>query len=273
MAHIVSSDLLEDVVTVHVIGCGGTGSAVLPGLAKIHRSMKALGHPKGLHVTVWDDDEVALHNCIRQNYFEPDVGHSKAATMVNRLNIAHAPAKLRWEARVERFTAKAVSYLNADFVIGCVDSKAARNEIRMAVEESHTPCYWIDCGNSAASGQVIVGQGGRRLKNDPNRLPLVTELFPEIASGPEDNAPSCSALESIMRQGVLTNTMAATWALTWIDAALRHGSVEWSGIFFSLESGRVTAIPADPVAWKNLGYLAPVVDPDDEDEVSLRLAA
>jgi hypothetical protein len=49
--------------------------------------------------------------------------------------------------------------------------------------------------------------------------------------------------------------------------------VEWSGIFFSLESGRVTAIPADPVAWKNLGYLAPVVDPDDEDEVSLRLAA
>ena len=41
MAHIVSSDLLEDVVTVHVIGCGGTGSAVLPGLAKIHRSRKA----------------------------------------------------------------------------------------------------------------------------------------------------------------------------------------------------------------------------------------
>jgi PRTRC genetic system ThiF family protein len=258
MSHIVSGDLLDDVVKVHVIGCGGTGSAVLPGLVKIHRSMKALGHVKGLHVTVWDDDEVAIHNTIRQNYFEADVGHAKASTMVNRLNIAHAPAKLRWEARVERFTAKNNRHFDAGFVIGCVDSKAARNEIRIAIEAAYHPIYWIDCGNEAASGQVVVGQGGRSLRGDPNRLPLVTELFPEIASGAEDNTPSCSALQSIMRQGVLTNTMAATWALAWIDAAVRHGRVEWSSIFFNIDNGRVTSIPATPEAWARLGYVAPV---------------
>lgn len=275
MPHIVSSDLLSDTVNIHVIGCGGTGSAVVPGLAKIHRSMIALGHPKGLSVTIWDDDEVALHNCTRQNFFEPDVGHAKAAIMANRLNIAHAPAKFRCEAKVKRFT-REDRHLNADFIIGCVDSKAARNEIRLVVESSHNPVYWVDCGNESASGQVIVGQGGYRLRDNPNRLPLVTDLFPEIATGTESNTPSCSAMQSIMRQGVFTNNMAATWALSWIDAALRHGKVDWSGVFFNVAAGRVSAIQADPAAWERLGYTArSTADPEipDGDAEELRQAA
>lgn len=255
MCHIVDSSLLHRTVEVHVIGCGGTGSAVVPGLAKIHRTMVALGHPGGLRITIWDDDEVAVHNCVRQNFFEADVGRPKAAIMANRIAIAHSPAKIACVAKVERFTTERGQHTHPDFIVGCVDSKAARREIHTMVETHRDPVYWIDCGNESSSGQVIVGQGGRDIWHAPERLPLVTELFPEIASGAEDNQPSCSALQSVLRQGVLTNSMAATWALAWIDAALRHGRVDWCGVFFSLTMGRVTAIPADPAQWAAMGYV------------------
>lgn len=268
MPHIVTAELLERRVVVHVVGCGGTGSAVLPGLVKIHRAMRALGHPGGLDVTVWDADQVALSNVVRQNFFEADVGHPKAAVMVNRLNIAHGPAKLGWKARCEEFTAKAAKSLHSDFIVGCVDSKVSRREIHAAVQDVCDWTYWIDAGNESASGQVVVGQGGRRSGNLQDRLPLVSELFPEILEGDEDHAPSCSAAQSIRRQGVLTNQMAATWALAWIDAALRHGTVEWSGIFFSLPLGRVTSVAADPAAWKQLGY-APAAPADTEGDVAV----
>lgn len=255
MCHIVDSSLLHRPVEVHVIGCGGTGSAVVPGLAKIHRTMVALGHPGGLRITIWDDDEVALHNCVRQNFFEADVGRPKAAIMANRIAIAHSPAKITCAAKVERFTAERGRRHQPDFIVGCVDSKAARREISTMVASHHRAVYWVDCGNESSSGQVIVGQGGKDIWHASERLPLVTELFPEIASGAEDDQPSCSALQSILRQGVLTNAMAATWGLAWIDAALRHGRVDWCGVFFSLTLGRVTAIPADPAQWAAIGYV------------------
>lgn len=255
MPHIVSSDLLQSAVRIHVVGCGGTGSAVVPGLAKIHRSMIALGHPAGLDITIWDEDTVALHNTIRQNFFEADVGHMKAEIMANRMRIAHAPAGLSITARNDRFPGnKYYSGPMPHFIVGCVDSKASRRSIRDALGHMRACVYWIDCGNESASGQVIVGQGGERSDGLENRLPLVSELFPEIINGEDDNTPSCSARESISRQGVMTNTIAATWALAWIDAAMRTGEVAWSGVFFNTALGRVTSIPAEPEAWKKLGF-------------------
>jgi len=166
--------------------------------------------------------------------------------MVNRCNMAHG---LRWKDEPSRFTRKSMRLGNVDFIIGCVDSKKARAEIDAFVRESYQTIYWIDAGNEATTGQVIVGQYGKRIADDPMRLPLVTELYPEIIEGEDNNAPSCSARESILKQGLATNSMAATWIYAWLAEALRHGQVSWSGIFFSLDSGRVTSIPVSKSAW------------------------
>jgi len=41
--HILSEKLLHRAVEVHVIGCGGTGSQLLPRLAQLSKCMVALG--------------------------------------------------------------------------------------------------------------------------------------------------------------------------------------------------------------------------------------
>jgi len=261
--HVLSERLLHRAIKIHVIGCGGTGSQLLPRLAQLHKSMLALGHPFGLDVTVWDDDVVNEHNCLRQNFFLPDCGHPKATIMVNRCNLAH---QLCWRDEPRRFHRDAIRYGDIDFIIGCVDSKAARREIDAYVRNSWSDVYWIDAGNDADSAQIIVGQYGKNIVDDPKRLPLVTELYPEIITGPDDNQPSCSAMESILKQGLATNAMAASWIYAWLAEAIQHGRIGWSGLFFNLKTGRASSIPVKKEAWDAIR------PPADENEPVLKAA-
>lgn len=251
--HYLSDTLFQQAVSIHVIGCGGTGSHLVPRLPLLHKSMLALGHPAGLNVTVWDNDNVSESNTVRQNFFPPDIGRNKASTMVNRINNAYG---LRWRAEPRRFTAEHATergfrYRDMDIVIGCVDTKQARREIDLFVRSRGSNTYWIDSGNSANSGQIIVGQYGRK-NDDPLRLPLVSELYPEIVTGEDNDEPSCSARESLARQGLATNPMCAAWIMAWLSEAFRHGYAEWSGLFFNLSNGRSSSIPVDPEVWDSI---------------------
>ena len=275
MEHRLPDRFLHNPIRIHVVGCGGTGSQLIPGLVALHKTLVALGHPHGLEVTVWDADAVAEHNCIRQNFFLPDVGRNKAEVMVNRINLAHAASGIRWQAEPRMFGREALALdwgdrsgctLRGDFVIGCVDSTAARAAILDVVMSCHTDIYWLDCGNSSDSGQFVAGEwhGGSALGHG-ERLPLVSEFFPEIVqAGKNDDSPSCSAVQSIQRQGVVTNRFAATLALSWLDEALRQGRVGWNGAFFNIKAGRVTPIPVDPAAWARMGVREPTVAPAAE---------
>lgn len=253
--HTLPDRFLHRAIRIHVVGCGGTGSQLVPRLPHLHKSMLALGHASGLDVTVWDSDQVSESNCVRQNFFTPDIGKNKASVMVNRLNLAHG---LDWKDEPRHFNQHAVSNQSADFIIGCVDTKASRRAIDQFVRNAYEPVYWIDAGNTAHSAQMIVGQWGRKIADDPLRLPLVTELYPEIITGADDNTPSCSARESIARQGVATNAMAACWIFAWLGEAIRHGSIGYCGLFFNLETGRANSIPICPTTWDAIRPPAPV---------------
>jgi PRTRC genetic system ThiF family protein len=244
--HFLPEHFFQREVSLHVVGCGGTGSQLVPRLAQLHKCMLALGHPAGLRVTVWDADTVSEHNCLRQNFYLPDVGHNKATAMVNRCNIANG---LDWRAQPVCFSWEESEARNGDIYIGCVDSRVGRKAIDEAVRQQYSMTYWIDAGNDAASAQIVVGQYGRRAQDEPMRLPLVTELFPEIVTGEEDNAPSCSAFESLSRQGIATNAMAATWIYAWLAEAFKSGKIGWSGVFFNLETGQASSIPISRKAW------------------------
>lgn len=251
--HYLPDALFERAVSIHIIGCGGTGSHLVPRLPLLHKSMLALGHPAGLEVTVWDGDNVSESNTVRQNFFPPDIGQNKASIMVNRVNSAYG---LKWKDKPRRFSANDTDchnliYSDMDILIGCVDTKSARREIDTFVRSRGRNLYYIDSGNTANSGQVIVGQHGGH-SDDPLRLPLVSELYPEILEGEDNDEPSCSARESIARQGVATNPMCAAWIMTWLSEAFRLGYAEWSGLFFSLTTGRSSSIPIDPDVWDTI---------------------
>ena len=106
--HTVHGGLLRRSVRVLVVGCGGTGSAIVGGLPYLHQAMMANGHPGGLHVTVIDGDIISAVNCIRQPFARSEIGLHKAVVLVNRLNIfwgldwEAVPANLGPHDRIER---------------------------------------------------------------------------------------------------------------------------------------------------------------------------
>ena len=91
--HTIHAELLRRRVRVLVVGCGGTGSAVVGGLPFLHQALIAWGHPEGLHVTVMDGDVISPTNCVRQPFSRCEVGHPKMCR-------AREPAESVLESRV-----------------------------------------------------------------------------------------------------------------------------------------------------------------------------
>jgi len=196
--------LLERQVRVLVVGCGGTGNAVVAGLPYLHQSLVACGHPGGLHVTVVDGDTISPANCVRQPFARSEIGLNKAIVLVNRLNLFWG---VDWEAvpdylRAGTFISRSYSGddLRAHIVMGCVDTRAARATIRDAVGNRSTVSYWLDLGNNADSGQFILGEPlNEQNRRSKLRLRTAGELFPEIVDPTLDNdgEPSCSAAAAL----------------------------------------------------------------------------
>src|SRR5437867_1349713 len=211
--HMLNADLLRRPVRVLVIGCGGSGAAIASGLPYLHQAMLVAGHPGGLHVTVMDGDIISATNCIRQPFCSAEIGLAKAVVMVSRLNLFWG---LNWTSVAENLTSQA-DVSNFDIVIGCVDTRAARQVIQASVQNWRSRvAYWMDLGNSADSGQFVLGQplNGRN-RRSAIRLRTAAELFPEILdrSVDDDGAPSCSAVEAFERQEPFVNQVLAYHAL------------------------------------------------------------
>jgi PRTRC genetic system ThiF family protein len=239
-----------------VIGAGGNGSAVLFGLPYLHHALIAWGFADGLNVTVMDADTVSPTNCVRQPFGAADIGQNKATILINRINLFH---QISWHSDETFFSQGAQnntgsSYDNTvDFVISCVDTRAARREMHEAFNNVMGPWrsvrYWLDIGNNASNGQFVLGQPlncvNRRSKT---RLRTVTELFPSImdTSLGEGPLPSCSAAEALERQEPFVNNVLATSALSMITLLMRYGQIDHQGAFYNAESGRSAPISIDP---------------------------
>ena len=244
---------------VAVIGCGGTGSHVLAGLTHLHHAVLALGGV-GVVVHAFDPDTVEAHNVVRQRFYPGDLGEFKSVALISRINRAHG---LHWRA-FPTTAAKAFPNRNVisryDVVIGCVDSRAARAEIRTLVTTgaARKTRFWLDIGNARFpdgrfGGQILFGEP----RNDRNwrslregRLPAAYELYPELCDTrlPEDTQPSCSALESLKRQDLFLNGLLAQHALNLLWRVIVERKLEVSAVYLDATGHHVNAQAHDELA-------------------------
>lgn len=248
--HRISAGLLEKKVRITVVGCGGTGSAIAAGLPHLHQAMLASGHPHGLDVTLVDGDRISRTNCVRQPFSESEIGRHKSTVLATRINLFWG---FGWKG-MTAFMDESWGH-ETDILIGCVDSRAARNA--MTRTQTFWNCfYWLDLGNNADSGQFVLGQPeNARNKSLTLRLPTAAELFPELVDPKldrKDTLPSCSALEALERQEPFVNQTLAYQALAMLARLFRYGRLNYHGCFVSLRNGRSAPILIDPSGWARM---------------------
>jgi PRTRC genetic system ThiF family protein len=258
--HYSHRDLLHPTnpLPVTLIGAGGTGSQVLTALARLNHSLNAFGHA-GLHVNLWDDDTVNPANLGRQLFADCELGLPKAVALINRCNRFFGTD---WKAVTHKFAndpgRNAPAKNTAPIFISCVDTVAARFEIAEILRGMQTirnynniPRYWMDFGNSKASGQVILASFGRihqPLSGEfatVDTLPFITEEFGELLrqSEREDTTPSCSLAEALEKQDLFINASLAQMGTSLLWNLFRQGMTHYRGFFLNLENFRATPIP------------------------------
>ena len=266
MPHITPARFLDRVVVIALIGCGGNGSQMLTGLARLNHALCALGHP-GLHVCAFDPDTVSEANMGRQLFGAFDVGSSKAHVLVNRINAFFG---LDWQAHFGRWDAEKIQ-VHPDMLICCVDSAKSRHEIMRSYGETRA-AYIMDMGNRAADGQVLFGEPegfDLRVVVPPGsaRLPDPYRVLPELVDvrAVEDDTPSCGLAEALERQELFINQAVVTPALSILWEFFRHGRLTWHGAFVNLRTGSMR-----PLLVKEP---APVPEAAETEEVRVRVMA
>jgi hypothetical protein len=174
-----------------VVGCGGTGSRLVPMLAQFIRSITREFNPRGWLenpvIYLIDDDVVEQKNLLRQNFIESDVGKHKAIVLAQRYSRAYGIRIIPSTHRVGK-EVPGSSYRQGFFngaegcptrseeisLLGqgvmfllCVDSASARRDILSTIETCahhakrnnsslgpNTAPFIIDAGNEDNFGQV-----------------------------------------------------------------------------------------------------------------------
>jgi PRTRC genetic system ThiF family protein len=250
--HRLPGQLLSKRVAILLVGCGGTGSTMATGLVHLHQAMLAFGHPKGLHVTLVDGDRISRANCVRQPFSESEIGLYKADVLATRINLFWG---LAWDSDIRFLDQQWNSSKHIDIIISCVDTRKARKLITDTSAYANAR-YWLDLGNSAETGQFVLGQPpGRHEGEGKIRLPNVADLFPEIINpklDAQDKLPSCSALEALESQSPFVNQSLAYQALAMLARFFRYGKLTYHGAFSNLATGRVSSLPVDPSVWQRI---------------------
>lgn len=233
-------------VEVNLIGAGGTGCQVLTSLARISCALRQLGHP-GLHVNVIDGDIVTKSNLGRQLFSATEVGLNKAMILANRINRFFG---FDWDAFKENYPFDGCT--TANVTITCVDNVKARIEIGKFLRSNvkpktngdhdmQKPFYWLDFGNTADTGQVVLGtiseieQPKKSKHKSASTLKCVDEMFDLTQVNDDDSGPSCSLAEALRKQDLFINSTIAQLGCN-ILWKLFSGSIENHGVFLNLRN-------------------------------------
>jgi PRTRC genetic system ThiF family protein len=233
-------------VTIHLTGCGGTGSQVLSCLGRMDATLKALGHP-GFQITVFDPDVVTPANCGRQLFSQADMGLNKAVCLVTRMNRFFGNA---WDA-----VAAAYDGSPANIVITCTDNIASRllvektmiTPVNSHIQPYEKMLYWLDFGNTQTSGQAILGsvnipQPDSEKYETISKLKFVTELFDYSTIQEKDSGPSCSLAESLSKQDLFINSTLAQMGCNLLWKLFHEGMMDCQGVFLNVATMKTNPV-------------------------------
>lgn len=235
-------------ITITVIGVGGTGSQIITALARIHHSLKALGHP-GFMVRAYDNDIVTHSNIGRQMFSPADIGLNKASVVISRINRFLG---LRWESHSIKYDHQHQS----NIIISAVDSYDARigiHRMMMTRTKDHQQphqkmFYWMDFGNTKMTGQIILGTINR-IKQPASKfetvesLPVFTDLYSvSDIDSIDDAGPSCSIAQSLNKQDLFINSTLANIGCDLIWKMFKDGKIEFRGCFLNMSSLKLNPI-------------------------------
>lgn len=217
-------------ITTLLIGCGGTGSAMAEHLVRLHQAMIHLEH-KGLAMTFADDDHVMLHNLGRQRFRPEDISKNKAFALAGRLNREHGTDIVSLTRRIEPDEAQLAAI---QLFVTAVDDPKIRLALhdylrRKRRDVTGAPWFWLDMGNGADFGQIVLGSPWSKT------IAELADLGDIVPDG-----PSCSAEESLRRQELFINTHMAGLGAELLWRAFRYGFLEWNAVWLNAKNLDIT---------------------------------
>ena len=209
-----------------VVGCGGTGSQVLQGLARMNYALESLGHP-GIHVIAYDFDKVEESNIGRQLFSYTDLGKNKAACLIEKVNRFYGTS---WEYKPRKFNPANIKPYS--FILTCVDVIKPRHEIYKTIKNSGFMGrgFWVDFGNGKATGQVVMGG---------HHLHSIGDVGIPLEDDP--STPSCSLAEALEKQDLMINTMVANAGISMLWSMFRTLKITYNMVFINLEQMKVSS--------------------------------
>ena len=232
-------------ITIAVVGCGGTGSMLLPRLARLDQALQEYGHP-GLMVFAYDNDIVEHHNILkRQNFYENDLAQRKASSLITRINMAFGT---QWKA----FDKYCDFIPEGNIIISCVDKidfrkmmNESRHNFKTHYREYLSQYYWLDCGNGKDFGQVVLStlmeieQPKSKVFETVGILKSVYDIFGDLEQfndKKQQGIESCSYVQSNQEQNLFINDEMATKAVILIENLLHSLKLQYHGMVLNQKS-------------------------------------
>lgn len=247
-----------DRLNLMLVGCGGTGSWLAPAVVRVARLLQET-QAKDVRLYFIDPDWVEEKNIYRQNFCQAEFGSYKAETLAFRLGAA-------WGMEITAITKKLqdigdagnIGYQSNEItlVVGCVDRPSARREIRTFLERRRHG-WWLDCGNEANTGQVLIGADDRKPKEPFSLpgicswLPLPSLQHPELVEEHDGEAlemPALSCAEMALRdsQGLAINQRVAAEAADYLVRMLITRDLQKMATYLDLSSGSARSVYITP---------------------------
>ena len=244
----------------YLVGCGGTGSWLVPSICRIARTLSRQG--KTTTLILIDADIVEQKNVLRQNFCDAEIGLNKAQTLALRYSLSWG---INIEALPDSFSPDIVArdYYHREhklkILIGCVDNTLARQSIASAISQYQswhtrnipTELWWLDCGNHTNSGQVLIGS---HLSTELDayqfhqlgctKLPAPCLQHPELLEPKREesseNNISCAEIALLNSQGLAINQRIAAEAASYL-VQLIAGKLNRLATYLDLDSGCTTS--------------------------------
>lgn len=222
-------------------------------LAALNNTLHAVGHP-GLFVSVYDDDVISFENMGRARFNEGMIGINKAQAIVTAVNRYFNYSWLYYQEKYVPTVIERNSVLRTtttsmpNIMISCTDSNKFRVKMNNWIEElslqyknepkEHKPYLWIDCGNSATTGQILFTN---TFADDSPKLYSIEDHYGPLPIK-EDPQPSCSSIEAIGKQDPFINSLIATYAVKMFWQLLKDGELNHQGIAMDIKNNITTNI-------------------------------